>query len=364
MKFSFSLLTIVTALLLFGCNGSEEGHFSVHVLVSKELKVFRDDQPTTHSQLSADGNTLYIQSFKGKIYEVDKEGFPDLIFNCSKYLHYDSLASIVLEKKANDSLRMTKGHLKLVRLEGFHVDPNTLWVAPVFNMEKPGTYEGANATYMIPYKLFLGLSFKNFESKTLKNLYDVKSSSIHQRLGKTFTTRLGFSIVDSNIYLRNLVYSENAFKSPEIIQCDFSGPSFDMNCLGTTINYNTLKLKYPITIDRGFFYGESRRFYSGTSGIYDLRYNRTKVFEYAEENTVLTRSTKKSNETMRVSVSSRNNGTTLTYDINDSTFYEHKLRSLSNLYAIDISENLTTWLIYKDSTESKTWLEILELEHL
>jgi len=357
-------LLLMAVLLQYGCSHPYSEDRLPHVEEYRnELHCFQNDQPTTYHQLAQDGSFQFFQSVKGVIYKIEKDGDYEEYFDPLLHLDYDTLAKWVLSEVEGDSLRKTEKHLRNIRIENFYHADSIFWVVPVFILEKPELYDGQVATRMLSYKLLLGLDPISFRVLAYKNFFDVVHNRSSDTIGERFTSRLGFALDDSLIYIRNLIYTENAKNAPEIMKCNWVNSDFNMDCFSSRIRYSQSKLNYPITIDRGFFYGEGRSFYSGTSGIFQLSDTNFVLVSNDDASTpIIARSASLKTGVVSASISaSSKKRPILEYRLRDSLIFRKPLPPLKNFYSLDISSNLNIWLVYRDTIDSNLWLEIFEL---
>jgi len=351
---------------LVSCGTSIQDHASDSSIKSEKkiLSFYDEDFPTPYHQLGHDGKTLYVQTQKNRIYEVFANGEYELFYDLNESITYESLFEMVKTIEMTENLEMVEEKFRTIQLHNFFISEDYVYISPMIQVQEPGIYDGASAIYITGFTLLLALDTFDMSIRFFKSLTRPKNEE-NGLLGNSLTSRLGFTVQDSILTVRNLLRTDSALGKPELIRANLFDSEPEMHFEDGGIYYDNIGGSLPLTIQRGFFYGEGRTYYSGTSGMYtynsdDHLYEQIPTTK--SEEILLTREGVLDHGTWRVDVKKPvANQTSVNFRLNDSLIYRDSLPVLRKIYAVDISKDMMVWVVYRDSTNEELCLKTFKL---
>lgn len=329
------------------------------------LDIFDEDLPTTYAQLNTDGDRLFLQTAKNRIYEVYPDGTSKLLLDLKESFTYEKLYSFLSSYEDYESI---EDELRDFRLENFFYADSLIYIFPVISVQKTKVKEGTLERFLSFYCMIIALEIDKMEPRNIKSFATPFSNNDSTVVGNSLTTRLGLLIQDSIVIVRNLLWTEQALNKPELIMGKLNDTTFHIPFEATEVSYKKFMTTVPITIDRSFFYGENRLFYSGSSGIYKFNAKTGEFDSYQNENPLLKdfmiRTKNSDYEDNLVKLRSlKKDGVELSYIRNDNTIFKDRLPMLNQIFAIDINQDLMTWVVYRDSVSHNICLRTYKLDY-
>lgn len=335
------------------------------IVQNHTLDIFDEDLPTTYAQLNIDGERLFLQSVKNRIYEIYPDGSSRLLFDLKEAFTYEGLYSILSSYEDYESI---EDELRDFRLENFFFADSLIYVFPIINVQKTKVKENTLERFLYYYCMIIALEIDKIEQRYVKSFDKPFLNNDSTIIGNSLTTRLGLSIQDSTVIVRNLLWTKQALNNPELIIGNLNDTTFHIPFEATEVSYKKFMTSVPITIDRGFFYGENRLFYSGSSGIFKFDTTSGKFVSYQNQNHLsndfMIRRKNSNSEENQVSLRSlKEDGVELTYVKNDKIIFKDRLPELNQIFAIDINQDLMTWVVFRDSVHQNICLRTYKLDY-
>lgn len=351
------------AILLFSSCGKNP--VDQIIVQNHTLDIFDEDLPTTYAQLNTDGDRLFLQSVKNRIYEVYPDGSSRLLFDLKESFTYERLYSFLSSYEDYESI---EDELRDFRLENFFFADSLIYIFPVISVQKTKVKESTLERFLSFYCMIIALEIDKIEPRYVKSFAKPFLNNDSTIVGNSLTTRLGLSIQDSIVIVRNLLWTEQALNNPELIIGNLNDTTFHIPFEATEVSYKKFITSVPITIDRGFFFGENRLFYSGSSGIFEFDAMTGEFGSYQNQNHLskdfMIRTKNSDYEENQVSLKSlEKDGVELTYVRNGSIIFKDRLPVLNQIFAIDINQDLMTWVVFRDSVSHNICLRTYKLDY-